>query len=271
MTRRRLRLAVALVGLAMLVFTAGCLGTGPISEDELSGDPPRGSYTWDRNVTVHLEVTESTQVQAVYDVSAFEGNSLVVYRNDGLGGRNPIPVRNLQYRYPNGTVVGASEFLERGATVNRNRNEVNITLPQGTTAGKLAFTTTSTPKRFSLPVFVSGSYELVLPPNRDVSVPVFGSVSPGATSVTTPASDPDGRVHIRWDNVDSRNIAIQFYLQRDLTIFGVLVGIVAVIGVVGLYRYRRQIDRLKEQREELGLDVDTDDDDFDGGPPPGMR
>jgi hypothetical protein len=267
---RRRRTLVALGALAVLTLTAGCLGTGPVSEEQLAGEPPLGEYDFDANVTAHLELTEGAQVQAVYDTSAFEGNSIELYRNDGFGGRNPIPVRNLRYRYPNGTVIDGAEFLARGGTVDRNRNIVNVTLPAGAReGGKLAFTTSSTPKRFSLPVFVSGSYEVVLPPNRDVSVPVFGSVSPGATSVTTPSDD--GRVHIRWDNLDGRNLAVQFYLERDLAIFGGLVALVVVIGAGGLYRYRRQIERLQQEREELGLDVDTDDDDLDGGPPPGMR
>jgi hypothetical protein len=45
----------------------------------------------------------------------------------------------------------------------------------------------------------------------------------------------------------------------------------SLIGGGGLLYYRRQIEALREQREELGLDVETDDDEFDRGPPPGMR
>jgi len=53
----------------------------------------------------------------------------------------------------------------------------------------------------------------------------------------------------------------------------VLGGIVAVLGIVlvaGLIYYLRQIRELERRREEMGLDVDTEDDEFDDGPPPGM-
>jgi hypothetical protein len=42
--------------------------------------------------------------------------------------------------------------------------------------------------------------------------------------------------------------------------------------VVGGLYYYRQIRSLRQQREEIGLDVETEDDDLgDDGPPPGMR
>jgi len=45
---------------------------------------------------------------------------------------------------------------------------------------------------------------------------------------------------------------------------------IGVVGGGGLFYYRRQIDRLRQQRLEMGIDVEIDDDD-DDGPPPGMR
>jgi len=264
-SRRRLRLAVAV---ALLAITAGCLGGGPVSEQELDEEPPLGGYAWDAGVDVHIAITEGARFQAVYNASAFEQGSVELYRNDGVGGRNPIPVSAVRYRYENGTQLNGSEFRARGGEVSRSREVVNVTLPPDAAGGQLAFTSQSTPKRFTLPVFVEGSYEVVLPPDRDISVPIIGSTSPGASEVAT---DEQNRVHIRWAEVTSRNIVVQFYLQRDLYIFGGLLAVLFVIGGLGLFRYQRQIKVLQEEREELGLDVETDDDEFDQGPPPGMR
>jgi hypothetical protein len=69
--------------------------------------------------------------------------------------------------------------------------------------------------------------------------------------------------------VTSRGISVQYYLQRDIPIFGAIAGISLVIGLGGAYYYKRQIDRLREVREEMGLDVDVEE--KDDGPPPGMR
>lgn len=257
---RRLRVAVAVV---LLALTAGCLGGGSISDARLDERPP-APYEWDAGEDAHITVTENARFQAVYRVN---GSSLELYRSDGFGGRNAIPVSALRYRYPDGTVINGSRLDERGGGVDRSRNEVNVTVPADAEGGKVAFTSASTPKRFSLPVFVEGSHVVVLPPNRDVAFPIFGSVSPAADSVERTADD---RVRIRWNELSTnRNVVVQFYLERDLRIFAGIVAVTLVVGLGGLYRYRRQIERLREQREELGLDVETDDDTGDG-PPPGM-
>ena len=47
-----------------------------------------------------------------------------------------------------------------------------------------------------------------------------------------------------------------------------LVGLLGVAVAGGVY-YRREIRKLQEQREEMGLNVDVDQGD-DEGPPPGM-
>jgi nitrate reductase gamma subunit len=56
-------------------------------------------------------------------------------------------------------------------------------------------------------------------------------------------------------------VSVRYYLQRDLYIFGGLLGLIIVVGIGGLLYRRRQIERLRKQRTEMGLDVDTDDDD----------
>jgi hypothetical protein len=254
-----------LVALALLAVTAGCLGGGAVSDQELDADPP-ASYEWDAGVDAHITVTEGARFQAVYRMNS---SQVELYRNDGLGGRNAIPVEAFRYRYPDGTVVSGSEFRARGGAVDRSRDGVTVELPANVSGGQIAFTSSSTPKRFRLPVYVEGSYELVLPPDRRTSFPIFGSVRPRAESVQIPPGDD--RVHIRWSNLAERqSISIQFYLQRDLYVFAAIITVLVVVAAGGLYRYKRQIEALEQQREELGLDVETEDDDFGRDPPPGM-
>jgi len=259
---RRYLLPLALV---LLVFTSGCMGffgSQPISDERLDESPP-SPYVWDSDVNAHLTITENARFQAVYRLNR---SSIELFRRDGFGGRNAIPVSAVRYRYPNGTVITGTELQARGGSIDRSRSRVSITLPSGAEGGQLAFTSSSTPKRFSLPTFVNGSYAVVLPPNRRVSVFPFGKVHPGGYEVM---EDGDQRI-IRWDSVETDTVSVQFYLQRDLLIFGGAAAVLAVVGVVGVFYYKRRIDELREQREELGLDVDTEDDEFSDDPPPGM-
>ncbi|AZH24880.1 DUF5803 family protein [Haloplanus aerogenes] len=259
---RRYALPLALL---VLVVTSGCMGffgSQPISDDRLDEAPP-SPYVWDSDVNAHITITENARFQAVYRLNR---SSIELFRRDGFGGRNSIPVSSVRYRYPNGTVITGTELRARGGAIDRSRSRVSVTLPSGAEGGKLAFTSSSTPKRFSLPTFVNGSYAVVLPPNRRVSVFPFGKVHPGGYDVV---EDGDQRI-IRWDSVETDAVSVQFYLQRDLLIFGGAAAVLAVVGVGGVFYYKRRIDELREQREELGLDVDTEDDEFSDDPPPGM-
>jgi len=259
---RRYLLPLALL---VLVVTSGCMGffgSQPISDERLDEAPP-SPYVWDSDVNAHITITENARFQAVYRLNQ---SSIELFRRDGFGGRNSIPVSAVRYRYPNGTVITGTELRARGGAIDRSRSRVSITLPSGAEGGKLAFTSSSTPKRFSLPTFVNGSYAVVLPPNRRVSVFPFGKVHPGGYEVIPQG---DQRV-IRWDSVETDAVSVQFYLQRDLLIFGGAAAVLAVVGVGGVFYYKRRIDELREQREELGLDVDTEDDEFRDDPPPGM-
>lgn len=268
MNRRAL---LAVLAFGVLVVTSGCLGlmTGPVDEEQLD-QPPAEPYEWDADVDVHITITTDVTFRAVYQVEG-EREELHVFRRDGLGGQNPIPVRSVRYQYPNGTVIDGSELRERGGDVVETNDEVVLRFPDDRPLeepGKVAFTSDSTPKRFSLPVFIEGSYEVVLPERRYVDFFLFGNVNPPEDE----REIIDERTHLRWEEVTSRSIVIHFYMDRDLPIFGGLVGILSVVAVVGVLRYRRKIRELREQREEMGLDVEDDDDDFDDrGPPPGMR
>jgi len=248
----------------------GFLGGGSVSDERLDQSPPGGEYDWNASVEpeldAHITVNDDATFSAVYAVN---GSEIELFRRDGLGGTNPLEVRAVRYRYPNGTVINGSRLADRGA-VDRTRDVVRIDLPgEGDVEGdRVAFTAGSTPKRFALPTYVDGSYEVVLPPNRRASLPVFGDVSPGGA---TTAVDGENRLHVRWDDVQRDSVIVQFYLPQDIQIFGGVFALLVAVGGGGLLYYRRQIDALREQREELGLDVDSDTDDVgDDGPPPGM-
>jgi hypothetical protein len=261
MTRRYL-LPLALVA---LVLTSGCLGvfgSQSVSADRLDEEPP-APYVWENDVDAHITITENARFQAVYRLNR---SSVELFRRDGFGGRNSIPVSAVRYRYPNGTVITGTELRARGGAVDSSRSRVSVTLPDDAEGGQLAFTSESTPKRFSLPTFVNGSYAVVLPPNRRVEVFPFGKVTPRGYTVER---DGDRRI-VGWESVETDAVSVQFYLQRDLFVFGGAAAVLAVVGAGGLFYYKRRIDALRERREELGLDVETEDDEFRDGPPPGM-
>jgi hypothetical protein len=260
MNRKRL-LPVALLALVLTSGCAGFLGGGSIPDERLDEEPP-SPYAWDADADAHITLTSDSQFQAVYRL---DRSSMELFRRDGLGGRNALSVSAVRYRYPNGTVVTGSEFAARGGSIERSRESVSVTLPGDAEGGRLAFTSSGTPKRFSLPTFVNGSYAVVLPPGQRVEVFPFGKVSPGGYEV---ASVDDRRI-IRWESVESESISVQFYLQRDLYIFGGAAAILVVVGLGGVIHYRRRIEALRKQREELGLDVESDDDDFGRDPPRG--
>jgi len=262
------RLLLAAGCLALLAVTSGCLGigTGPVDAERLDSDPA-AAYEWESNRTAHITVQENTQFRAVLETNS---TTIELYREDGFGGTNPISVESVRYRYPDGTVLTGTEIRDEGGEIRRTRDETVVELPDDAPAsgGALAFTSSGSPKRFTLPTYVEGTYEVVLPPDRRIDFPVFGQVSPRNYDADI---DEQSRVHIVWAEPVTRDtISVRFYLQRDLYIFGGIAALVGLVGVGGLLYYRRQIDRLREQRREMGVDVEIRDDD-DDGPPPGMR
>ena len=107
-----------------------------------------------------------------------------------------------------------------------------------------------------------------MPPSARVGIPLLSQVSPPADDRNVSA----GRMTVRWNEIERGPVVVRYYLQRDILLFGGLGGVLAVAGVVGALYYYRQIRTLEKRREEIGLDVETEDDDFgDDGPPPGMR
>jgi hypothetical protein len=260
------RLFLGTVALAFLAITSGCLGigTGDVPAERIDATPQE-SYEWESNSTVHITLQENADFRAVYEMNQ---SQIELFRRDGFGGQNPLSVEAVRYRYPNGTVITGTEIRQRGGAVNQTRSVTTVELPEDAPpngGGHLAFTSPSSPKRFSLPTYVEGSYEVVLPPDRRIDFPIFGSVNPPNYESTM----EDEQVHIRWEQMNAETVSVQYYLQRDLYIFGGILAVLVVIGLGGLLYYRRQIEALRAEREEMGIDVETDD--KDDGPPPGMR
>lgn len=249
--RRRHLLPLALLA---VVLTAGCTGGfGGPSEEELCAD---ASYDMNTSAPETYTLRTNNSYEAVYHL---EGNdTLELYNRNALGNDEPVDVRAVQFRADNGTIYDCEDI---DVSTEDRRTVVELPAENGT----FAYTSGSQPKRFGTRTYVAGPKELVLPPNRSVSNFVFGSVRPGGYETSR---DDDGRLHITWEEFDGETISVQYYLPRDIEIFGALFVMLAASAGLVLFYYYRVFQRLKERREEAGLDIDVEDDRDD--PPPGM-
>lgn len=249
---RRLLLAVGV--LAVFVALAGCstiLGPGEPDPEEINQNV---TYDWNTSANVTVDVAQS-EYTAIYVID--NQTEVEFYRRDALGTENPLDARALKFQFENGTVRNVSV-----ENVSLTRKRAVITLPARD--GQLAFTSPRRGKSWSSPTFIEGTYDVTLPPGARVGIPILGQVSP-AHDGTEIRND---RVTIHWDNVERRSISVRYYLTRDLWLFGSLLGIGLLAAAGGLLYYLRQIRSLERRREEVGLDVDVEDDRDD--PPPGM-
>lgn len=254
------RLIVATAAVALLAVTAGCFGGGGLTDEELDAE---AEYDWDTEEDVVIEVDEAggfisdAEYRAVYDVT--DHDSLTLYR-PGITSDSPVRIRALQYRSADGEIVTGSELdVEYGD----ERTVVHLPDEEG---GKLAFMANAGPKQVSQPAYVSGSYRVILPEGYAASDFLLGHVSPrsGETEVI------DGRTNIVWEDVSS-SISVQFYLERNQSIFWGLVAVFSVVGLGGYVYFSRQIERIRQKRAEMGLAVEEPDEFDDDGPPPGLR
>lgn len=258
---RRLVCAVGL--LAVLVALAGCtsvFGPGQPGDSQLNEN---ATYDWETNATTTYDVSK-TELAGVVTV---ENRSWIkLYQTDELGNEEPLSVAALRFRYPNGTVVSPANS---SLAVDNGRSRANVTLPQA--GGQMAFTAERPKsKRFATPLFANGPHdvEVTLPPGARVGIPLLSQVSPPAENRWV----GDDRMTVRWDGVSNGPLVLRYYLARDILIFGGLAGILTLAGLGGAVYYLREIRVLERKREEIGLDVEMEDDDFnDDGPPPGMR
>jgi len=254
MDRRRL---LAAVGVAVLAASAGCVApfAGQVSEESLDEDPDE-PYEWNTTRDVTFTVREGSY-QAVYDLNGTE--RLELYEV-GLSTDRPLTIWALRYRYPNGTVVRGSNL-----NVYRDGSRRVIEVPNG--SGKLAYTSGSGRKQFGQESFVEGTTEVILPPGRRTASFLFGQVQPGGYETSV---DDQDRLHIVWDEPVDQGLFVRYYLTRDVLLFRGAVAVLSLVALGGLLYYYRKIRRLENQRKELGLDVEANDDEFDDGGPPGF-
>ncbi|MFB6110422.1 MAG: DUF5803 family protein [Halodesulfurarchaeum sp.] len=229
---RRVLLALALVGLLGL---AGCTG-GPIDERALS-EP--ATYDWNTTTDVHVNVTDG-RYHAVVSIGNRTNATLALFGPGGVGGRAPLAVRAVQYRYPNGTVLNASALR---VTVSGDRTV--ITAPVA--AGKIAYTAQVRSNRLFVPVTVNGSYSVTLPAGTGVRAPVIGDVAPAGYEVTRQGD----RVRVVWATPESEIITVDYYRKRNRSIFLGLLGLIGLIAVAGLLYFRSQIRNLERKTGDL--------------------
>ncbi len=247
------RRQTAAIGLVALLFLSGCMGFGSATSEERLLES--ATYDWEPDTDVRIDLGER-EYRAVYSLE--NRSTMRIYQATRYGTEHPVQIRSLQFRYTNGTVINASAI-----GVEESRSAVYLDLPADD--GQVAFTAPKRSKSFSTQVFVEGSYEITVPPGHRVDNIVLGTVRPGGYE-TERIGD---RVHITWEDVTSRSIRVDYYLERDLYLFSGIIVAAVIAGAVGMGYVYRQIKELRRQREELGLDLDVDDDRRQ--PPPGMR
>lgn len=280
-----MRRAAALLLLVILAITSGCttlFGPGSPDPNELSADQ---EYRWNtsfdtsiwvnkNNYTAVLDVGNKTTGEAPNESDA-PGGTIELYQRDALGTEQPLSLRAVKFRYPNGSTVvfedgdpvlvlpNGTERNTSALAVERTRKRTVVSLPAK--EGHLAYTTPKNGKQVTTPTFVEGTYQVVIPEDTSVGIPLLARVRPGGATTTT----IDDRVHIRWEPINGPSMVVRYYLERDILIFGSMVALLVTVGIGGAVYYLLQIRELVKQREEVGLDVDVSDD--DRGPPPGMR
>jgi hypothetical protein len=276
MDRRLLGVAM----LASLMALSGCstlLGGGSVDQGRLSADPGI-AYSWETDADARINLYENNYT-AVYRVgnrttgNIDEPHMMELYTRDTLGTDQPLPPESLQFRYENGTILrfvdtddGANLVMEANGSqtdiddsalvVNQTRRRTQVFLPTNQT-GQLAFIGPKNGKQVSTPQFVRGSYEMRLPEDASVGLPILSQVNPGGSTT----EQVEENVVISWEAVeDTRSVVVRYYLDRDLLLLSGLVAIALVAGIGGGTYYWLGIRETVKRREDVGLDVDTGDD-----------
>jgi len=235
------RRAIAMTAVLGLLLLAGCsaFGPGDVNRERLDTN---ATYTWDTraNVTFTLEQSQYKAVYRIENQSTFE-----IYRFHRLNNRRPVDPAAVKFRYPNGRIVGAAEM-----EFEKTQSGTEITLPNED--GQLAMSLPKNGKRIRAPAVLEGDYEVILPENARVGIPLLGRVVPRGYERTT----VDGQVHLYWESVQGDRVVVRYYLVRDLYLFGGLLALSTVILIGGVAFFWIQLKDLRERREEVALEGD---------------
>lgn len=237
MNRRILAWAAVL----LLSVNAGCAAFGPgdVNRDQLAAN---ATYEWDTQADVTYTL-KGSQFKAVYRIT--NQSKLEIYRFHRLNNERPVDPVAVRFRFPNGRVVGpdAMEF-------EKTQSRTVISLP--TDDGKLAMSLPKNGKRIRTPAVIDGDYEVILPENGRVRIPMLGRVVPRGYERTM----EDDRVHLYWESVDGDRVVVRYYLVRDLYLFGGLLALSLLILVGGIAFFWLQLKNLRERREAVAIDGD---------------
>jgi hypothetical protein len=254
------RRVLAVLALAALIFLSGCsaFGGGGLDEDDLLGDQ---EYDWESNTTATYDLSISSDSYAAV-LELGNQSELSIHRSTTFRGDRSVSIGNLKFQFQNGTVVNATH---PELTASEGSDQTDITVP--TTNGTVAWTAGRSGKQWSTPVFVEGSYQVRLPGSTRVGIPLLSRTSPSPDRTTT----EDDQMTLYWSEIEDGSISLRYYLLRDLYIFGGIAAIALLLGFGGTVYYLREIRAARKKREDVGLDVEQDDDVGGDGPPPGMR
>lgn len=240
------RRGFAMGGLVLLVVLAGC--TSPFGGGIDTGRADQEvAYDWETTANTTLTV-EGDRILAVYRLS--NRSTVEIYGFQRFNNERPLDPIGVQFRYPNGTVVGPAAM--NFSTAN---SRTVIELPARD--GQLGLVLPKTGKRVRTPVVVEGSHEVVLPENAHVQYYLLGRVVPPADERVEEA---DGRVHLRWSAISGDQLVVEYYLERDLVIFAAVLALAGLGILGGLVYFYLQLRTLRERRQQVAVDEDA------GGP-----
>jgi len=249
---RRFALAVATV--TLLAVSAGCLGYvtggGEVANETLDAQP-NGAYDFETERDAEFDLSADGTYRVVYNVS--ERDELRLYEGTVYAGDQPLEFEAFRYQYADGEVINGSEFRARGGEVDRTPDETWVRFADDMDEGKLAFSGSGSPRRFTFLAYVEGSHAVTLPPGFSTDVPLVGHVSPRSHEIET-VGDRD---RITWESV-SGSFVVQSYRETDLLIFGGIVVIASIVAIVGTVKFRRQLEELRDRRRRMGIGVYDD-------------
>ncbi|MDZ7850948.1 MAG: DUF5803 family protein [Halodesulfurarchaeum sp.] len=236
-----MRRTLAVLAVAGLLTMAGCLGGGAVDEQALA-EP--ANYEWNTSADVSVSV-DGGSYQAVLAMN--DRTNVSLFGPGEFGGETALPIRAVKYRYPNGTVVNASAL-----SVSEVGERTVVEVPRS--GGQLAYTAGVLSNELFLPVTINGSYAVRLPPGTAVSAPIIGGARPGGYDLER----TEDRITLRWQNPETDVLSVDYYQERNLYIFGGLLGVAGLIAGAGLLYFRAQLRTLAARRGAVGPD-DIDD------------